>query len=87
MSFFGSRLKRLEEKAGGTLTCEACRYPPGTGGIIVLWTEERPYDPQERCSGCGRYLWVVIKVVYDDSLGSSEAEEGEGDSYWPNAPA
>jgi hypothetical protein len=25
-----------------------------------------PDDPEERCERCGRPLWCVIRIVYDD---------------------
>jgi hypothetical protein len=84
VAFFGSRLRRLEEKAGGTLRCPTCGHLPSMGGIIVHEDGNEPArDPNERCSGCGRHLWTVIRVVYDEpGADFIEAGRGRGDSYW-----
>jgi hypothetical protein len=78
VSFFGSRLRRLEDKASGRLPCSTCGYPPGMGGIIVNEEGKEPArDPSERCSGCGRRLWTVIRVVYEEPT-SFSAGRGRG---------
>jgi hypothetical protein len=71
-----SRLRRLEERGG---SCPECGLPPGGHGRIAVINEERPEkgfdgDPDERCSGCGRFLYTVLRVVYDDP----PDEEGGG---------
>jgi hypothetical protein len=68
-----SRLRRLEER-NRSGPCPECRLPPEGPGYIVLIDEERPEesfdgDPDERCGRCGRHLWCVMKVVYDDAEG------------------
>ena len=65
-----SRLGRLEEHTRGG-SCPECGLPPNGHGRIAVIDEERPEgsfdgDPDERCDRCGRYLWCVIKVVYED---------------------
>ena len=77
------RLRRLEEHGRGGF-CPECGFPPDSEGTIVLIDEEHPErsfqgDPAERCKRCGRYLWCVIRVVYE-SAGDSE---GGGGYRWP----
>jgi hypothetical protein len=69
-----SRLRRLEESRH-VGRCPECGLPPDGPGRIVLVDDgspgnDFPDDPWERCARCGRRLWCVIEVVYDD--------EGEG---------
>jgi hypothetical protein len=52
--------------------------PPNGHGRIVLTGEAAPGerfegDPDERCTRCGRYLWCLIKVVYEDTEDSDAA--------------
>jgi hypothetical protein len=54
--------------------CPECGLPPDGPGRIVLIddgtpAEGFPNDPYERCSRCGRQLWCVIGIVYDDDEG------------------
>jgi hypothetical protein len=77
-----SRLRRLEERGRGG-RCPECGLPPDGPGYIVLMNQARPEesfkgDPEERCVRCGRYLYFVIRVVYD-----SPDEEGGGGYRWP----
>ncbi len=70
-----SRLRRLE----GRNPCPECDLTPGGPGSIAVINEEHPDksfdgDPDERCGRCGRSLYTVIRVVYED-------EEGGGASY------
>jgi hypothetical protein len=74
MSFIKGRLRRLEERSRGG-PCPGCGLSPDEPGRIVLIDDGRPAegfpdDPAECCERCGRYLWCVIRLVYD--------EEGEG---------
>jgi hypothetical protein len=66
-------LKRLEKR--GLAPCPKCGRSPDEPGRLAVKdggtpTEGFPADPAERCSRCGRPLWTVVNIVYD--------EEGEG---------
>ena len=79
MGSIESRLRRLEEKRGHVGRCSECGLTPGGPGRVVVADEERPEgrfegDPDERCAACGRLLWCVMRVVYEDA----EVEEGGG---------
>jgi hypothetical protein len=72
-----SRLEKLEASARGSPSgrCPECGLPPHGPGRIVLFGEAAPrqtlpYNPEERCGSCGRPLWCVIKVVFEDTGGS-----------------
>jgi hypothetical protein len=87
MSFIKGRLRRLEERSRGG-RCQECGLPPDGPGYIVLIDEKRPEesfggDPGERCSRCGRYVWCVIKVVYDGAEGDGSEVAGGGGYRWP----
>jgi ribosomal protein S14 len=78
-----SRLKHLEEHRSSS-RCDGCGLLPDGPGYIVLIDEERPEEsfkgyPEERCARCGRYLWFVIRVVYDPP----DDTEGGGTYRWP----
>jgi hypothetical protein len=65
-------LRRLERR--GPRPCPECGLSPeepGTFAIIDDGTpaEGFPDDPEERCERCGRYLWCVIRLVYDEEGG------------------
>ena len=73
MSFIKTRLLRLEERRRGG-RCGACGRPPDGPGRTVLIddgipAEGFPDDSEERCERCGRRLWCVIEVVYEDAEG------------------
>jgi hypothetical protein len=75
VSFIKDRLRRLEGRMQGGGRCPECGLPPdGPGRIAVIDdgtpAEGFPDDPGERCERCGRPLWCVVQIVYD--------EEGEG---------
>jgi hypothetical protein len=65
-----ARLRRLEESGG---RCPECAARP---------LQTYPYCPEDgesaptvpACPSCGRYLGVILRVVYDRPTG----EEGEG---------
>jgi hypothetical protein len=64
--------------------CPECGFRPEEPGRIVLIddgtpAEGFPDDPGERCSRCGRYLWCVIRLVYEEAGDT----EGGGDYRWP----
>jgi hypothetical protein len=66
-------LKRLEKR--GPRPCPKCNLSPEEPGRIALINDGTPAegfpdDPEERCERCGRHLFTVIRIVYD--------EEGEG---------
>jgi hypothetical protein len=72
-----SRLEKLEATArsGPSGRCPECGLSPDEPGRIALIGEGTPAegfpdDPGECCERCGRYLWCVIRLVYE--------EEGEG---------
>jgi hypothetical protein len=67
------RLRRLEERGQGG-RCPECGLPPNGPGYLALVGEEDPDksfagDPAERCGCCVRYLYTVIRVVYDEPEG------------------
>jgi hypothetical protein len=77
LSFIKSRHRRLEEHIGGG-RCQECGLPPHGPGRIVLFGEAAPRqtlpdNPEERCGSCGRPLWCVLRVVYEDAEGSDAA--------------
>ncbi len=77
MSFIKGRLRRLEERSRGG-RCQECGLPPHGPGRIVLFGEAAPRqtlpdNPEERCGSCGRPLWCVLRVVYEDAEGSDAA--------------
>jgi hypothetical protein len=71
MGAIGRRLRRIEEAArGGSFACPECGQPTnGPGQLVYEEGEERPRHADERCGRCGRPLWFVIRVVYEDKGG------------------
>jgi hypothetical protein len=72
MNSIEGRLRRLE----GQGRCPECGLAPGGPGHIAVINEEHPDksfegDPKERCGRCGRPLYTVIRVVYEEE----EADE------------
>jgi hypothetical protein len=72
MSFIKNRLRRLEERRYGH--CPECGLPPRGHGRLAVINEEHPDksfagDPDERCARCGRFLYTVLRVVYEDEGG------------------
>lgn len=70
MNVIKSRLRRLEEYIRGG-RCQECGLPPHGPGRIVLFGEAAPRqtlpdNPEERCGSCGRPLWFVLRVEYED---------------------
>ena len=77
MAFTKNRLRRLEEYIRGG-RCQECGLPRHGPGRIVLFGEAAPRqtlpdNPEERCGSCGRPLWCVLRVVYEDAEGSDAA--------------
>ena len=74
MSSIERRLSRLEKERVRHSPCPECGLTDGPGRIALIDdgtpAEDFPDDPGERCERCGRRLWCVLMVVYD--------EEGEG---------
>jgi hypothetical protein len=73
VGFSRRTLRRLERR--GPRPCPECGLSPDEPGRIALIddgtpAEGFPDDPAERCERCGRPLWCVIQIVFD--------EEGEG---------
>jgi hypothetical protein len=71
------RLERLEASArsGPSGRCPGCGRAPGERRPLAVIDEEHPDrgfggDPHERCEHCGRHLYTVVRLVYE--------EEGEG---------
>jgi hypothetical protein len=75
VSFIKGRLRRLEGRMQGGRCPECGLSPDGPGSIVLIDggtpAEGFPDDPDERCERCGRPLWCVIRLVFDE-------EEGEG---------
>ena len=87
MSFTKGRLRRLEERSRGS-RCQECGLPPHGPGHIVLYGEAAPRqtlpdNPEECCGSCGRPLYCVIKMIYDDAEGDASEDVGGGDYRWP----
>ena len=77
MNFIKSRLRRLEEYIRDG-RCQECGLSPHGPGRIVLFGEDAPRqtlpdNPEERCGSCGRPLWCVLRIVYEDAEGSDAA--------------
>ncbi len=77
MSFTRSRLRKIEGAARGGPCPECNLHPDGPGYIVLEDGEEAPKDTDERCPSCGRFLWFVIRGVYEPEGGT------EGDLQWP----
>jgi ribosomal protein L37E len=76
------RLEKLEASAWRAASgrCRECGLPPDGPGRIVAYEDGTPAvgfpdDPAERCERCGRYLWCVIHIIYDE-----EGEEARADA-------
>jgi hypothetical protein len=74
MSFIKGRVRRLEERRRSG-RCQECGGGPHGPRHIVLFGDAAPRqtlpdNPEECCGSCGRLLWCVIKVVYEDAGGS-----------------
>jgi hypothetical protein len=70
VSSIEGRLRRLE----GRGRCPECGLTPDGPGRIAVINEEHPDtsfdgDPDERCARCGRSLYTVLRVVYEDEEG------------------
>ena len=66
-----SRLRRLEQQGR---RCPECGLTPERPGRIAVINEERSEksfdgDPDECCGRCGRFLYTVMRVLYDGTEG------------------
>jgi hypothetical protein len=77
VSFIKSRLRRIESASHRSYRCPECGFAPDVPGRIVY--DRIPEGEPEQCPKCGRWLWFVIKVVYD----SPDDAEGGGGYRWP----
>jgi hypothetical protein len=74
LNFIKSRLRHLEEHIRGG-RCQECGLSPDERRKIAVVYEEdsqRSFqgDPYEQCVNCGRPLWCVLRVVYEDAGGN-----------------
>ena len=70
MSFFKSRLRKVEQKSRSEMRCAECGLSPDGKGRIIFSDQAGPsVDLDERCIKCGRPLFFVIEV--------GSAEEGK----------
>jgi hypothetical protein len=72
-----NRLARLE--AENAKSCPKCAHTPRRVAGYYPERGEEPPAP-ESSPECGRELLVVLRIVHEDV-------RGEGDTYWPDAPA
>jgi len=63
VSFIKSRLRRIELASHRSYRCPECSLSLDGPGRIVL--DRIPEGEPEQCPQCRRWLWFVIKVVYD----------------------
>jgi rubrerythrin len=63
MSFFGSRLRRVEAKASGSKRCPECALRPQDKGYIVVDDKDPVPELPEVCPECGRNTRLHIVVV------------------------
>jgi hypothetical protein len=77
VSSIESRLRRLEERRRSG-PCQRCKLSPDGPGYLTI--DHIPEGAEENCSGCGRPLWTVIKVVYVDD---ASEDVGGGGYRWP----
>jgi hypothetical protein len=83
---FGGRLRRAEEKAGGTLRCSGCGLRPQNKGYIVVdGNDPVPHIP-EVCPKCGRSTRLHIVIVYDGEEGSDFIEVADGEAEGGRGP-
>jgi hypothetical protein len=77
MSSVESRLRRLEERRRSG-PCHRCKLSPDGPGYLTI--DHIPEGAQQNCPGCGRPLWTVIKIVYEDD---ASEDVGGGGYRWP----
>lgn len=71
------RLRKLESRSESR-RCVECGLPPDGPGFIVISDEGRRRE-QEWCAKCGRPLYCIIEVVYEDEVRGP----GEEVLSWP----
>ena len=83
MGSIDDRLRRLEERGQRGGRCPECGLAPDEHGRpVAMYEEDRDRgfqgDTSERCGRCGRFLYTVLRVVYDSPASESSAEATEG---------
>jgi hypothetical protein len=63
MSYIQSRLKRIEDRSRGVLSCPECGLRSQDKGYIVVDGKDPVPEMPEMCPECGRYTRIHIVVV------------------------